>query len=284
MSRRALSPVREIIDAADNIDAKSLASRLAVPGTGDELQRLSETLNDMLSRIERAFNRVAQFTADASHELRTPLAVLRTRTELALRKPRSEAEYRDILERQLHGLEKTSDLVERLMLLTRADSGDQMLQREPLQLELVLQNVREQGATLAAAKGVRFRTELAGESAPVAGDPDFLERLFLILIDNAVKFTLPGGEIILSSQLAGDAVIVTVRDTGIGIHDADLPNLFERFYRVYKALSRESGGAGLGLAIGRWIARGHGGEIEVESAPGRGTEFRVRLPVHPSPA
>jgi heavy metal sensor kinase len=282
MSRRALSPVQKVIDAADNIDAKNLSSRLAVPATGDELQRLSETLNDMLSRIERAFNRVAQFTADASHELRTPLAVLRTRAELALRKPRSENEYREVLERQLHGLERTSDLVERLMLLARADSGDQILQREPLQLDLILQSVREQGATLAAAKGVRFSTELAAESALVEGDPDFLERLFLILIDNAVKFTPRQGEIVVSSQLAGDAVIVAVRDTGIGIHDADLPNLFERFYRVDKARSRESGGAGLGLAIGRWIARAHGGEIEVESVPGRGTQFRVRLPVDTS--
>ena len=282
LSRRALSPVQKVIDAADNIDAKHLSSRLAVPATGDELQRLSETLNDMLSRIERAFNRVAQFTADASHELRTPLAILRTRAELALRKPRSENAYREVLERQLHGLERTSDLVERLMLLARADSGDQILQKELLQLDPILQSAREQGATLAAAKGVRFRTELAAESVLVEGDPDFLERLFLILIDNAVKFTPPQGEIVVSTQLAGDAVIVAVRDTGIGIHHADLPNLFERFYRVDKARSRESGGTGLGLAIGRWIARAHGGEIEVESVPGRGTQFRVRLPVDTS--
>jgi heavy metal sensor kinase len=282
LSRRALSPVQKIIEAAGNIDAKNLSSRLAVPATGDELQRLSETLNDMLSRIERAFNRVAQFTADASHELRTPLAVLRTRAELVLRKPRSEDEYREVFERQLQGLERTSDLVERLMLLARADSGDQILQREPLRLDVILRSVCEQGATLAAAKGVRFTTGPAAESVPVEGDPDFLERLFLILIDNALKFTPPQGEIAVSSQIAGDAVIVAVRDNGIGIRDADLPNLFERFYRVDKARSRESGGAGLGLAIGRWIARAHGGEIEVESAPGRGTLFRVRLPIDAS--
>ena len=168
------------------------------------------------------------------------------------------------------------------MTAARRVSGDQILQREPLQLDLILQSVREQGATLAAAKGVRFRTVLAAESVPFEGDPDFLERLFLILIDNVVKFIPPQGEIVVSSQLAGDAVIVAVCDTGIGIHDADLPNLFERFYRVDKARSRESGGAGLGLAIGRWIARAHGGEIEVESAPGGGTLFRVRLPVDTS--
>jgi heavy metal sensor kinase len=287
MSRRALSPVQKIIDATEDIGAKNLSSRLAVPATGDELQRLSETLNDMLWRIEGAFNRVAQFTADASHELRTPLAVLRTRAELALRRPRSEHEYREVLERLLHGLERTSDLVERLMLLARADSGDQILQREPLQLDVILSSVCEQGATLAAAKEVHFRTELAPESIPVEGDPDFLERLFLILIDNAVKFTPPRGEIVVSSQLTQGSVIVAVRDNGIGISDADLPNVFERFYRADKARSRESGGAGLGLAIGRWIAQAHRGEIEAESTPGGGALFRVRLPIdtsRPAPA
>ena len=282
MSRRALTPVQRVIDAADNIDANNLSSRLAVPATGDELQRLSETLNDMLSRIERAFNRVAQFTADASHELRTPLAVLRTRAELVLRKPRSEKEYRAALECQLHGLERTSDLVERLMLLARADSGDQILQREPIQLDSILRNVCEQGATLAAAKDLRFSAQLTSESLPVEGDSDFLERLFLILIDNAVKFTAPQGDILVSSELGDGAVLVAVQDTGIGISDADLPNLFERFYRVDNARARATGGAGLGLAIGRWIARAHGGEIEVEGTPGKGTLFRVRLPIDTS--
>lgn len=282
LSRRALAPVQKVIDAAEAIDAHNLSSRLTVPRTGDELQRLSETLNDMLSRIERAFDRVAQFTADASHELRTPLAVLRTRTEVALRKPRSASEYREVLERLLQGLERTSDLVERLMLLARADSGDQILQREPVQLSAILTSVCEQGATLAAAKGLRFRNESGAASVPVKGDADFLERLFLIVIDNAVKFTPPHGEIVVSSQLVGDSVVLAVRDNGIGISEVDLPNLFERFYRVDKARSRESGGAGLGLAIGRWIAEAHGGAIEVESAPGLGTVFRIRLPVDTS--
>jgi signal transduction histidine kinase len=175
--------------------------------------------------------------------------------------------------------ERTSGLVERLMLLARADSGDQVLQRDPVQLNLILKSVCEQGTTLAAAKGVRFSAALAAQSFTIEGDPDFLERLFLILIDNAVKFTPPEGQILVSSQLASDSVLVAVRDTGIGISDGDLPNLFERFYRVDKARARASGGVGLGLAIGRWIARAHGGEIEVESTPGSGTLFQVRLPI-----
>ena len=285
MSRRALSPVQKIIGAAENIGATNLSSRLVVPNTADELQRLSETLNNMLSRIESAFQRIAQFTADASHELRTPLAILRTRTELALRRPRSESEYREVLQQLLHGLERGSDLVERLMLLARADSGDPILQRERIQLDVILGSVCEQGATLAAAKDLRFQAQLSPDGLPIEGDADFLERLFLILIDNAIKYTRSGGEIGVSSQIeAGSApdkfdVIVSVRDTGIGVSGADLPHLFERFYRVDKARSRESGGAGLGLAIGRWIARAHRGDIEVESVLGKGSVFHVRLPL-----
>jgi heavy metal sensor kinase len=279
LSRRALAQVQRIIDATDKIGAINLSSRLAVPNSGDELQRLSETLNNMLSRIEGAFQRVAQFTADASHELRTPLAILRTRTELALRRPRSEREYQEVLGQLLHGLERSSDLVERLMLLARADSGDRILQHERVQLDVILRSVCEQGATLAAAKNLRFHMQLNPQEMPLEGDADFLERLFLILIDNAIKYTAPEGEIVLSGQVEGSAVVVSVRDSGIGISEADLPHLFERFYRVDKARSRESGGAGLGLAIGRWIARAHHGEIEVESTLGKGAVFRVRLPV-----
>ena len=279
MSRRALSPVQKIIGAAENIGATNLSSRLVVPNTADELQRLSETLNNMLSRIESAFQRIAQFTADASHELRTPLAILRTRTELALRRPRSESEYREVLQQLLHGLERGSDLVERLMLLARADSGDSILQRERIRLDVILGSVCEQGATLAAAKDLRFQAQLSPDGLPIEGDADFLERLFLILIDNAIKYTRPGGEIGVSSQIEAGSVIVSVRDTGIGVSGADLPHLFERFYRVDKARSRESGGAGLGLAIGRWIARAHRGDIEVESTLGKGSVFHVRLPL-----
>jgi heavy metal sensor kinase len=279
MSRRALAPVRRIIAAAADIGATNLSSRLAVPHTGDELQRLSETLNNMLSRIEDAFQRIAQFTADASHELRTPLAILRTRTELALRRPRSESEYREVLGQLLVGLERSSDLVERLMLLARADSGDRILQQEPVQLDVILRSVCEQGATLCASKCLRFQMDLSAADTPIEGDADFLERLFLILIDNAIKYTAPGGEMTVSSQVEAGSVIVSVRDSGIGISAADLPHLFQRFYRVDKARSRASGGTGLGLAIGRWIARAHRGDIEVESTLGKGTIFRVRLPL-----
>ncbi|HEY4367746.1 MAG TPA: ATP-binding protein [Steroidobacteraceae bacterium] len=279
MSRRALSPVEKVIDAAESIGAKNLSSRLVVPSTGDELQRLSETLNKMLTRIEGAFTTVSQFTADASHELRTPLAILRTRAELALRRARSADEYREVLEQLLNGLERTSDLVDRLMLLARSDSGAQSLHRSELDLNVILRRVCEQGVTLAAAKNLNFKAELEPHGILLEGDQDFLERLFLILIDNAIKYTPACGDVAISSRLVGSMATIAVRDSGIGIGASDLPNVFERFYRADKARSRESGGSGLGLAIGRWIAEAHDGAISVESMPGEGATFSVSLPV-----
>src|SRR6266566_3590617 len=232
MSRRALAPVDQITQTARSVSVQNLSSRLIVPQTGDELQRLSETLNSMLERLEAAFKKIIRFTADASHELRTPVAVMRTRAELSLRKPRSAEEYRETLAQVHSELEKTSDLVERLMLLARADYGVQALRR-----------------------------------------------LFLILIDNAIKYTPEGGRVDVAVGQENGFAIGEVRDTGIGIAPEDLPNVFERFYRADKARSRESGGVGLGLSIGRWIAEGHGGTIEVQSSLGGGSTFKLRLPL-----
>jgi heavy metal sensor kinase len=279
MSRRALAPVDAIIDAAQNFGAQNLSSRLSVPQTGDELQRLSETLNGMLGRIETAVARITQFTADASHELRTPLAIMRTRAELALRKQRSEAEYREELQQLLEELERTSDLLERLMLLARADSGVPVLQFADVCLIELLERVCAQGTMLATAKGIHFTSRLPQDRCSVHGDSQFLQRLFLILVDNAVKYTAPKGNVSVICEKANGTATVIVSDSGRGIPQADLPNIFERFYRADKARSRDSGGAGLGLAIARWIAEAHYGTVEVESVPERGSRFTVHLPL-----
>jgi heavy metal sensor kinase len=279
MSRRALAPVDAIIDAARNFGAQNLSSRLSVPQTGDELQRLSETLNGMLGRIEIAVARITQFTADASHELRTPLAIMRTRAELALRKQRSEAEYREELQQLLEELERTSDLLERLMLLARADSGAPILQFADVGLVGLLERVCAQAAMLADAKKIHFTSRLPQNPCSVHGDSQFLQRLFLILLDNAVKYTAPEGNVSVICEKANGTATVTVSDSGRGIPQADLPNIFERFYRADKARSRDSGGAGLGLAIAHWIAAAHHGTIEVESIPEQGSTFLVRLPL-----
>lgn len=279
LSRRALAPVDQITQTARSISVQNLSSRLVVPKTRDELQRLSETLNGMLERLEAAFKKITQFTADASHELRTPVALMRTRAELSLRKPRSAEEYRDALAQVHSELEKTSSLVEKLMLLARADYGAETLQLAPTNLAEIVRDACGQGATLAEAKKIDFYRNIPKEPVWVEADPHALGRLFLILIDNAVKYTPSGGRVEVAVKGEGRSALGEVRDTGIGIAEEDLPHVFERFYRADKARSRESGGVGLGLSIGRWIAEAHAGTIEVQSSLGHGSVFQVRLPV-----
>jgi heavy metal sensor kinase len=279
ISTRALAPVDQITRTARTIGARNLSSRLVVPKTGDELQRLSETLNGMLERLEAAFKKITQFTADASHELRTPVAVMRTRAELSLRKARSADEYRDVIAEVLTELEKTSGLIEQLMFLARADSGAETLRFSATNVAEVLREACHQGIALAEAKQIAFQEQISGDSMWIRGDPSSLRRLFLILIDNAVKYTPANGRVEISLRRNDGYAVAEVRDTGIGIAESDLPNVFERFYRADKARTRESGGVGLGLSIGRWIAEVHAGTIEVHSSPGRGSIFQIRLPL-----
>ena len=250
-----------------------------MPNTRDELQRLSETLNGMLGRLEAAFKKITQFTADASHELRTPVAVMRTRAELSLRKARSADEYRDVIAEILAELEKTSGLIEQLMFLARADSGAETLHFSVTNVAEVLREACHQGSALAEAKQIAFQEQISADSMWIQGDASSLRRLFLILIDNAVKYTPANGKVEISLLRNDGYAVAQVRDTGIGIAETDLPNVFERFYRADKARSRESGGVGLGLSIGRWIAEVHAGTIEVQSSPGHGSIFQIRFPL-----
>jgi heavy metal sensor kinase len=278
MSRRALAPVDQITQTAQKINAHNLSARLTVPGSGDELQRLAETLNQMLQRIEEALDRVSRFSADASHELRTPITIMRTRAELALRRPRTLAENQHTLE-QLHTeLIHTSELLDNLMLLARADSDVEQLRFVPEDIEHVLKNVLAQVSPIADEKQVSLHATLPQHPIWVSGDRQLLQRLFLILIDNAVKYTPPLGQVAIALTVEDGMTIVSVRDTGVGISSEDLPRIFDRFYRADKARTRELGGAGLGLSIGRWIAEAHGGLVRVESQPGTGSTFRVVLP------
>ena len=279
LSWRALAPFDQITQTARSIGIQNLSSRLVVPESRDVLQRLSETFNNMLERLEAAFKRITQFTADASHELRTPITVMRTRAELSLRKARTAEEYREALRRNHSDLEKTSDLVERLMFLARADYGAEVLNLSTVNLGDIVRDSCSQGRTLSENKQITFHEQTPDLPVWVKADAYALRRLFLILIDNAIKYTPSGGRVEVLVVTENGSALAAVRDTGIGIAAEDLPNVFERFYRADKARSRESGGVGLGLSIGRWIAEAHAGAIEVESSPGRGSIFRVRLPV-----
>ncbi|HTV56173.1 MAG TPA: ATP-binding protein [Terriglobia bacterium] len=277
MSRRALKPVDEITNAARRINPHNLSERLKLHNTGDELQRLSETLNGMLGRIEEAFKRITQFTADASHELRTPVALMRTTAEVSLRRPRSNVDYQEALTQILGISERTSALIEQLMLLARADSGFELVRHARLDLVNPFRGACSEIRALAAAKQIQFVEDVAASPIEVEGDDQGLRRLFLILLDNAVKYTPEGGEVRAGLRRADGFAVAEIRDTGAGIESSDLPHIFERFYRADKA--RATGGAGLGLSIGRWIAEAHGGKIEVESGPPRGCVFSIRLPI-----
>jgi heavy metal sensor kinase len=278
ISRRALEPVDRITRAARSISIQNLSDRLETPSTGDELQRLSETLNEMLARLDGAVRRMMQFTADASHELRAPIALIRTTAEVSLRKERSAADYQEAMTQVLAESEKMSHLVESLLLLARADSGADGLRMEPIDMAASAREACDEGRTLAAAKQIRMDADIPAHPVTIQGDAQAIRRLFLILIDNAVKYTPAGGWVRVGVEPRDGVVVGTVSDSGIGIAEADLPHVFDRFWRADKVRSREMGGSGLGLSIAKWIAARHGGVIEVASAVGQGSVFRVLAP------
>jgi two-component system heavy metal sensor histidine kinase CusS len=251
---------------------------LEVTAAGDELARLSETWNGMLERLEAAVKRLSQFTADASHELRTPIALIRATAELTLRRDRSAETYREALRHIVDESDRTARLIEDLLLLARADAGLPALPLDRLELTPLVRDVCEQGQILAQQRQLEILTEAPEHPVFVDANDPALRRLLLLLVDNALKYTPAGGHITVSVALDSSGPTVTVRDTGIGIPDAALPHVFERFYRVDESRNREAGGAGLGLSIAQWIAERHHAQLEAESVLGRGSAFRVRFP------
>ena len=278
LSRKALAPVDALARTARTISGHNLSSRLEQLHTGDELQRLSDTLNEMLARIESAFLRVTEFTADASHELRTPIALIHTEAELALRRSRNESEYREALRHILLEAERTATLIDELLTLARADSGGEALAIQPLDLLATVRESASKWNQVATLRNLQFEERLGLQSLTVMGDESALRRVIDILLDNAFKYTIPPGKITLSTEEKNGRAVVSVEDTGIGIAAEDQARIFERFYRVDKARSRALGGAGLGLAIAQWIVQLHKGSITVNSEPGGGSVFRVEIP------
>jgi len=284
LSRKALSPVDALTRTARSISGNNLGERLEKLSTGDELQRLSDTLNEMLARIESSFLRVTQFTADASHELRTPISLIRTEAEIALRKSRGDAEYRDALRHILLEAERTSSLVEELLSLARADSGRESLHLTLVDLRSAITDIANEWRPLIEARNLQFTQYSADCEFPVLADHRALQRLLAILLDNAVKYTPPPGVVELGLEVQGDKAVISVRDSGIGIAEPDQTKIFERFYRVDKARSRELGGAGIGLAIADWIVQQHRGSIAVQSSIGRGSSFLIEFQLQPASA
>ena len=279
ISRRALQPVDRITAAAESISIHNLGDQLCVPRSGDELQRLSETLNRMLGRLNESVKRMSQFTADASHELRAPVSIIRTTAELAVQSGRSSEESREDMVTILAEAERVTRLIDSLLLLARADGGEDGLEREPTDLPTILRQSVEQCRALAGKKNLQLHSVPGNQPVTIIGDVEAMRRLFFILIDNAIKYTPDGGQIDVRLEADGVRAIVSVSDTGIGISQADLPYVFDRFWRADKVRSRGMGGAGLGLSIARWISDRHHWTIQAEARRGGGSRFSVVIPL-----
>jgi signal transduction histidine kinase len=301
LARDITEPILRVVGAAEALGEGDWSQRV-ISNARDEVGVLAQTFNAMAARLESwdtdlrsavaertaelhqavvrldaAFVQMRRFNADASHELRTPLTIVRGEAEVALRSPRPVPEYERVLRSILEETEHMGHIIDGLLTLARADSGELKLEARPISLRDLLVDLHQQAQVLAREKGIQVDFACP-RSLPAYGDELRLRQLFLNLLDNAVKYTGPGGHVWLEAWEEGGQPVVQVRDTGIGVAPADMPHLFDRFFRVDKARGREVGGTGLGLSICKWIVDAHGGTISVESRPAGGTSFLVRLP------
>jgi heavy metal sensor kinase len=279
LARKALAPVEQLRRQTRQISAERLSQRLPVKNAGDELGRLTETINEMIARLERSFAEIRRFTADASHELRTPLTALRAEVEVALRQHAMPLDQQRLLGSILEECQRLTRLTDQLLTLSREDAGVVQRPDQPLDLAALVRDAAEVMRPLAEETGLLLRVKAAGPLV-LRGDATRLRQVVYNLIDNAIKYTPATGEVEVCALERDGNAIVTVRDTGVGIASEHLPHVFDRFYRVDKARSREQGGTGLGLSIARSVITAHGGTIELQSTPGQGTMATVTLPQH----
>lgn len=280
LADRALSPVNRIIATARQISASNLDERLPVGRSGDEIARLAETFNSLLARLESAFRKTRQFSADASHELRTPLTILKGETEVALRWAKTPEEFQNILASNLDEVDRMGRMIEDLLTLAKSDAGEMPLDWHRFSLSDMLQHLYLQTRVLGEDKGVDIVLVLnVNREIWLVGDELRLRQVVLNLISNGIKYTPSGGRIEIGLATDETDALVSVHDTGIGIPPEHLPHIFDRFYRIDKARNRLDGGTGLGLAIVKWIVEAHQGRIEVASEAGKGSTFTVRLPL-----
>jgi heavy metal sensor kinase len=277
LAQRALKPVDRIARTAQDIEENDLSQRINV-NTKDELGRLAATLNAMIGRLERAFQRQKQFTSDASHELRAPLAVIEAESSLALQKERPPSDYRQSLETISQESKRMSSLIEQLLTLARADAGKEQWNFAEVNLGRLITNLSTDVEVLCQEKGLTCHLGQT-QDLVIRGDEARLRELFMNLLDNAIRYTPSPGTVSISVRREAQMAVVAVTDTGVGIPTEDIPFIFERFYRADKSRSRTEVGTGLGLAICRYIAEAHGGKIEVESQLGSGSTFSVWLPL-----
>jgi len=298
LAHKALKPVDNITQTARMITSQNLNQRITPPKVKDEISRLIDTFNEMISRLDQSFQQIKQFSSDASHELKTPLTILKGEAEVTLRKERTPQEYQQILKSNLEEINRMSQIIEDLLLLSKADTGEIRLNKEVISLTEILNEVVAQMDILAKSKNLHLFTSNHLQDIHIFGDALRIRELFINLIENGIKYTEEGGSIhitlakeyepLLRNQSnwaggeKGEFVKIIVSDTGIGIAHEDQERIFNRFFRVDKARSREQGGSGLGLSICKWIVEAHHGEIKVESQLGRGSSFIVNFPFFPT--
>lgn len=275
MARVTLRPINRIIETIHAITEENLSLRLTLPESKDEVRRLADTFNDMLTRLEQAFTSQRLFIEDLTHELKTPLAVLKGELEVTLKRIRSAREYESVLESSLEEIDRVIRIVENLLVLARLEKGVAALDKEDLEAGQLVAQCVEHIRVLAEPKGISVRFE-SKDGTNIRGDPVKLRQLFLNVLDNAIKYTPQGGEVEVEVVREGAWVKITVRDTGPGIPEKDMPRIFDRFFRG-QGHGQEKG-FGLGLSIVKAIAEAHGGRIEVSTPDGGGTCFDMFLP------
>jgi len=282
LSRRMLKPVDRVSSLASRISSTNLKERINYQGPDDEIKHLADTFDDMLSRLESAFESQKQFIQDASHELRTPIAIAQTNIEVAEMEGKATArDYKHLMEVLKLSLERMNRLSDNLLLLSEGDQSQ--MKWSVVNMADLLDEVAAEASAKAVAAGVGLERGPESSEIFVMGDTLRLKQALINLADNAIKYNRTGGTVRLSARAEGSQVVLQVQDSGIGISEADQQHIFDRFYRVDRSRSRSQGGSGLGLAIVKKIVEDHGGNISVDSTPGEGSTFQMSLPRHSPP-
>jgi two-component system OmpR family sensor kinase len=277
MAGRTLSPIKNIVRTAQEIEVSQLNRRVPVTGSGDEIDQLAVAFNEAFTRLEKAVGEMQQFTASIAHELRTPLAALRGEAEMTLLHSMSLEECKTTLASQIEEFDKLSLMIHQLLTLAKAESGELKIEHKPVDVTALLQDLVETFSLLASEKRIALHLD-SQPDLTIEGDRQWLERALINIVDNAIKYTPPGGRVDISGRPEGSVIAIDVVDTGQGISPEALPHIFERFYRADASRSKDIEGVGLGLSLVKWIVDQHNGMIRVTSDPGHGTHVSIHLP------
>jgi two-component system, OmpR family, sensor kinase len=280
LARRSFSKIHQVIDTAKRINADRLYDRIPDQNSKDEIGEIISTFNEMISRLDVSFQQMKQFSADASHELKTPLAVLRSQLENAMHSKSTINDLHDTIARCLDETLRMSNIVDNLLLLAKSDAGQDIIRKHQINLTELVAQTHEESILLASQRSISVSLKNL-DNALVVGDGERLRQMLLNLIDNAIKYNNEGGNIEIGLWKENDKAKIVINDNGIGIPSEDIGRIFDRFYRVDKARSRDMGGVGLGLAISKAIVEAHSGFIYVRSTHKKGTEFTVIIPISP---